>query len=301
MKLIKQLSFWLLFYIACIVFVGLLTLDIDVARNTTIFIALIGCFLLGIYIRKKNWWNAPSRLYLVSSFGFLFYVINALIFTVNIWWYIGPVVCLLAYSMGFLLANRRLLIMYAALFCSVFAYYSFSWYPQKFAIKEHTYTTANQAKIDFGDTSLVFKDAEGENITRSLQGKVVLIETWNERCGNCFSGMRGLHPFLQEKEKLYKDFKHVYLYTRPLHLRKSPVEAETIFKNKYLPYKDMPILEDENHAFYDKYLPQGFPHFLLIDAEGNIIFSFQGYNKNFKPTYQHYITKQLEKAFQDNS
>ncbi|MDX1942866.1 MAG: thioredoxin family protein [Saprospiraceae bacterium] len=301
MHAINQLSFWLLFYIGCIVFVGLLTLDIDVARNTTIFIALIGCFLLGIYIRKKNWWNAPFKLYLVSSFGFLFYVIAALILSVSSWWYVGPVVCFLAYSMGFLFANRRLLIMYAALFSSIFAYYSFSWYPQKSFIKDHTYTTDNQEKIDFGDTSLALMDAKGENLTQSLQGKVILIETWNENCGNCFSGMRSLHPFLQEKEKLYKDFKHIYLYTRPLRKRELPIESEEIFKNKYLPYEDMLILEDEKQVFYNKYLPEGFPHFLLIDDEGNIIFSFQGYNKNFKSTYQHYIEKQLEKVFQDNS
>ncbi len=298
MKLVKQLLFWLLFYIGCIGFVGVFTLDIEVARNTTIFFALIACFLLGVYIRKKNWWNARVKLYLISSFGFLFYFIIGLIFNINNW-YIGPSVCFLSYSIGFLLANRRLLVMYVALFSSIFAYYSFSWYPQKYVIKNNIYTTANQEKIDLRDTSLVLKDINGENLIKSLQGKVILVESWNEYCGNCFSGMRDLHPFLKEQEKAYKNFKHIYLYTRSLRTGEATVDDEKIFKNKYLPYEDMPILKDEKQVFYNKYLPEGFPHFLLIDDKGNIIFSFQGYYKNFKPTYENYISSQLKKIFID--
>lgn len=296
MKFVKQLLFWLLFYIGCIVFVGVFTLDIDVARNTTIFFALVVCFLLGVYVRKRNWWNALVKLYLISSFGFLFYFITSLIFNINNW-DIGPAVCFLAYSVGFLLATRRLLVMYVALFSGIFAYYSFSWYPQKYVINNNIYTTANYKKVDLGDTALVLKNANGENFIKSLQGKVILVESWNEYCGNCFSGMRDLHPFLKEQEKSYKNFKHIYLYTRPLRKGETTIDDEKIFKNKYLPYENMPILKDEKQVFYNKYLPEGFPHFLLIDDEGNIIFSFQGYYKNFKSTYEDYISDQLRRIF----
>lgn len=298
MKQLYKILFWLLFYVGCIVFVGLFTLSIDVATRETIFIALIGCFALGFGIRKSNWITPIGKLYLVSSVAFFFYVIAGLILNPSLW-YAGPAACLLTYTLGFFLADKKFLLAYALLIGSAFFYYAFAWYPHKSKIEEHKYYSNN---IDLSDTTLIWKDSIGINRIGELSNQVVLIETWNEYCGNCFSGMRDLHPFLNEQEKLYKNFKHVYLYTRPLRGGETTISVEKTFRNKWLPpYSDMLVLQDENQTFYKKYLPEGFPHYILINKDGKVLFSFQGYQKKFKPAYQSYIAKELKKAFQNNS
>lgn len=298
MKFLKKIIFWLAFYTGCIMFVGLLTLDIDVARSSTTFAALVGCFLLSVYIRKKNWFHNTLKLYLISAFAFIFYVIVGFFFNSNNW-YLGPTACLLAYSLGFWLTPQRFWVVYGGLCAIAFAFYAFYWSPQKHFISDQLYTS-NQSQIDLNDASVVWKDVFGKNRLDTLRNQVTLVETWSEYCGNCFSSMRDLHPFLKEQEKQYTNFKHVYLYTRPLREKEMTIGIEKTFKNKHLPYSDMFILQDENQVFSERYLPEGLPHFILINQKGDIIFSFQGYNKNFKPTYEHYISSQLKKIAQRN-
>lgn len=193
MKFAKRLIFWLAFYAGCIVFVGLLTLDIDVARSSTIFAAMVACFLLGVYIRKKDWFNNTSKLYFTSAFAFIFYFIIGFFFSLNNW-ATGPTACLLAYSLGFWLASQRFWFAYGGLVNVAFAFYAFSWNPQKHFINDQLYTS-NQSQIDLNDTSLVWKDIFGKNRLATLHNQVTLVETWSEYCGNCFSAMRDLHPF----------------------------------------------------------------------------------------------------------
>jgi len=299
MKFVKQLLFWLAFYTGCIVFVGLLTLDIDVARSSTIFAAIVSCFLLGVYIRKKKWFDNTLKLYTISAFAFIFYFIIGLFFNLNNW-ATGPTACLLAYSFGFWLAPQRFWFAYGALLSVTFAFYAFFWSPQKYFIQGMMYAKGYPPQIDLSDTSLVWKDASGNNQFDTLRNEVTLVETWSEYCGNCISAMRDLHPFLKEQENKYKNFKHIYLYTRPLKKGETTIGIEKTFKNSHLPYSDMFVLQDENQAFSKRYLPEGLPHFILINQKGDIIFSFQGYNKNFKPTYEHYISSQLKKIAQRN-
>ncbi len=299
--MIKKILTWVSFYIISVLFVGIFTLDIHFARSFTIFIAVTICFLGGLYVQQKVQMNSMLKLYLISSLGFSSYAAIALFVDIHSW-HIGPVVCFLSYSFGFLFGLKKLSVFYFILIICIFAYYSFLWYPQREFIVLNLAPNKNQRIINRSDTAIVFKDAFGKNNFDAFSNKVILIETWNEYCGACFQAMKGLHPFLKVQESNYKNFKHIYLYSLPQRGRnKEELDTKKVFENKHLPYEDMTILYDESQNFYNKYLPEGFPHFILIDQKGNVVFSFQGYSDNFKPAYKRYIKTKLREVFENHN
>lgn len=285
-----QIGFQLLYML----FVGFFTLDVHFANSVTIFIALISSFLIGFFIRQKIQWTNTMRLFFISSSGLLLYVLMAFITDVNNW-YIGPCACLVAHSVGFAVASGNATIFYSTpLIVLLSVYYAFFWFPEKDFIVNKMQNEGQHIYIR-NDTLINFLDVSGYNQWGAAESKIVFIETWNEHCGACFQAMRDLHPFLKEQEQQHKNFTHIYLYV-PLERRKEQLyDMDKVFRNKRLPYNDMDVLYDKDSYFYNTYLNGGFPHFVLIDTNQEIIFSLNGYSANFANTYKRYFRKSFKK------
>ena len=258
----KLVLFFILFYLACIATVGLLTLDVNISRSSTILIALILSLLTGIFFRRYFKAINLTRLYFLSGGAFIFYAISGLVFS----WdhlFTGPMACLIAYSLGFWAFRIKHWPAWSPLFLGLFVFYAFFW----------------QNQLD------------------SLKNKVILFETWNEHCGACFAAMRDLHPFFKHKEQEYEGFVHVYLYSQGKRNKKEANNPQIIFSNKRFPYDDMKILLDRDGNLYREKLAGGFPHFLLIDRNGKTIYRFNGYQSNYQHAYQRFFSNSLKDIF----
>jgi peroxiredoxin len=100
-------------------------------------------------------------------------------------------------------------------------------------------------------------------VSRSgFRGKVVLLEFWDRNCGYCVAAV----PQLNELYRLYsrEDFRLLAINTH------DPREAVGIFKEKLRP--EYPVLYDGQQVA-DAYGVAYYPLMVLIDKEGNVIYS----------------------------
>lgn len=291
----KLVLFFILFYLACIATVGLLTLDVNISRSSTILIALILSLLTGIFFRRYFKAINLTRLYFLSGGAFIFYAISGLVFS----WdhlFTGPMACLIAYSLGFWAFRIKHWPAWSPLFLGLFVFYAFFWYPYKGFISP-SLTRSNDSQSVFADSNIRLENIAGQNQLDSLKNKVILFETWNEHCGACFAAMRDLHPFFKHKEQEYEGFVHVYLYSQGKRNKKEANNPQIIFSNKRFPYDDMKILLDRDGNLYREKLAGGFPHFLLIDRNGKTIYRFNGYQSNYQHAYQRFFSNSLKDIF----
>lgn len=107
-----------------------------------------------------------------------------------------------------------------------------------------------------------FPDREGKMVNLSdFKGQYVYIDIWATWCKPCLIEMEAL-------EKLKKKYKHIVYIS----ISKNDYRAswEVFLKDKK-PKGIHLFAKNEHDAFFESYLVQGVPHFMLIDKEGNII------------------------------
>ncbi|MDX2136319.1 MAG: TlpA disulfide reductase family protein [Saprospiraceae bacterium] len=125
---------------------------------------------------------------------------------------------------------------------------------------------------DLSLTRFLFINPELDTINLvSHSGKYILLETWSENCPPCIRAMQELPEFyqsIQDKVDVY----YVYENNAPRVRRK----FDAIFSFKGVQDKSK-ILIDINQDFYNTLEMQGFPYFLLFDAEGRLVYHKRGY------------------------
>jgi DNA-binding beta-propeller fold protein YncE len=100
---------------------------------------------------------------------------------------------------------------------------------------------------------------------QSLRGKVVLLDFWTLCCINCIHVM----PDLAKLEKKYAN----ELVVVGVHSPKFQNEKETAsIRKAVLRYQiEHPVVNDADHAIWDRYEVDAWPTMVLIDPEGNLV------------------------------
>jgi DNA-binding beta-propeller fold protein YncE len=100
---------------------------------------------------------------------------------------------------------------------------------------------------------------------QSLRGKIVLLDFWTLCCINCIHVM----PDLAKLEKKYAN----ELVVVGVHSPKFANEKETAsIRKAVLRYQiEHPVVNDADHAIWDRYEVDAWPTMVLIDPEGNLV------------------------------
>ncbi|MFK7924277.1 MAG: TlpA family protein disulfide reductase [Bacteroidia bacterium] len=98
----------------------------------------------------------------------------------------------------------------------------------------------------------------------SFRGKAVMMLFWNIACPNCKS--RAL-PFAKQLAKAYPEIEVIGIHTRFEGPEYSPAQVDEI---RQLLKIDFPMYIDEGKETWQAFAAEGTPHWVLIDAEGNI-------------------------------
>lgn len=135
--------------------------------------------------------------------------------------------------------------------------------PEKSAQDNATNKNENLA-VDFK-----LQNLKGENITLSdYKGKVVVMNFFATWCPPCKAELPG---FMNTKEK-YKDKNIVFLF---IDIQESADTVKSFVEDRG--YADMNPLLDADGRISNKYSIRGIPRTYILDKEGNIVFSNEGY------------------------
>lgn len=110
-----------------------------------------------------------------------------------------------------------------------------------------------------------FNNAEGQSVSlRSLRGQLVYIDIWATWCLPCINEI----PYLQELEESLKD-REIHFVSICKNDEKSKWEA--MVSEKELGGIQLFASEEDDEDFFDTYMVNGIPRFILVDAKGKII------------------------------
>ncbi len=116
---------------------------------------------------------------------------------------------------------------------------------------------------------LSLKGLNGNNLNiESLKGKIVLLNFTTTGCPHCVNAAQMLTK-LNEKYK-NADFVIVSVYQSKFNDQKSVAKFDSKFNIKYSSY----VTEQDAHKDYHI---QGYPNFYLLDKQGAIVKSFDGF------------------------
>ncbi len=128
--------------------------------------------------------------------------------------------------------------------------------------------------------NFTLESLDGKSIKLSeLKGKPVFLDFWATWCGPC----RRALPHTQAFSEKYKDKAHIFAVN--VREQKETVQA-FMERNKYT----FPVLMDTDGAVASAYGVRGIPHFVLIDAKGNVQLIKVGYGAG--------VEKELESVLQ---
>ncbi len=264
-------------------------LNVSTASNLLTLLGLIVIYLLGIAVFENFVKLKTISQQIAIGGGLIIYLLLSIYFQKSDFIFRPPLISLIAFYIPFLIVYFNLNKFFHIIVIIWFGVYSFFLYPFLVQMK---FVNKSLVSIDWERENIQLLNKNGENLINTFNNKVVLFETWNETCGNCFQGMRDLHHLFLDLESKNQDFKHYYIYV-PLNKR-----SLDPFSFSLLPYKNMPILEDIHSRFYKKYLPEAFPQFFIIQKE-KIIYSLEGYHKRYKTYYSTEISSQIMKALRE--
>lgn len=249
---------------------GYLTLSLGNETAWATFSACILFSLLGSVISQKKYAYFVMILLISYSISALFVNAHALI---------GPFVCLMFFCLSYFLKPSQILKYPILLFISTSASFwiipEIDFYESK-REKIYSYSIIDTLQIiDANEDTVRIQDV-------AKNTHILLIETWHEYCGSCYSAMQDLHPELEEIEKKFS-FKHIYLYSSS-----SDLEMKEIQKIRYLPYPNLPIFKDIDSRFRKALGLWAAPVFLLINTKTGVIEQYHGY---IKPSKKPFIKK----------
>jgi thiol-disulfide isomerase/thioredoxin len=141
---------------------------------------------------------------------------------------------------------------------------------------------------DMSAKDFTLQDLSGKSFTlSSLRGKIVLLDFWTTWCPPC----RASSPFLQELQFLYGSKGLVVLGVN----QGEPLDkVKNYVTEKGLTYR---IVLDPSQSVSELYRVEGFPTFVLIGADGKILWRQEGY----APSSQGEFKKAIEKAIVDSA
>ncbi|MEL7534112.1 MAG: TlpA disulfide reductase family protein [Bacteroidota bacterium] len=110
------------------------------------------------------------------------------------------------------------------------------------------------------------KDINGSPVPglESFEGKPIMLLFWNIGCPNCKS--RAL-PFAKQLARAYPEIEMMGVHTRFEGPAYSPAQVNEI---KQLLKIDFPMYLDQGKETWQAFAAEGTPHWVMIDAEGNI-------------------------------
>jgi thiol-disulfide isomerase/thioredoxin len=264
----KFLQVLIYIILLCIVLLGgYLTLSLG---NETAWATFSACVLfsaLGAAITQKKYAYFVIILLLLYAISSLF---------VNNYAFFGPIICLVFFGLSyFVKAYKILKYPILLLMATITAFWIIP--------RNQFYQLKIESKSDYSiiDT-LKIVDANEDTIRIREVAKnthILLIETWHEHCGSCYSAMRDLHPELVEIERKYS-FKHMYLYSSS-----SDLEMEDIRKIRHLPFPNLPIFKDLDSQFRKALGLLAAPVFLLINTKTGVVEQYHGYLKPSKSPF----------------
>ena len=238
-------------------------------------------FLSGLFIFRKYFESFSTKYVGYAGLGLIFYVVVSFIMSPNIAWFLPPLICLLSFIIGAWTAYRkpRVLLLVLISWHAFALTYAFQIYPDL----QFRRGFSTHAELASTESYYQWMDQFGEERFDDFRNKVVLIETWNQFCGNCFQAMRDLGPLIRDLSLSPNEFSHIHLYSYP-DLDSSTIQS-IVFENKHFPDGEMQILIDVDQRFTNSFCQGcGQPQFYLMNKSGEVIQLFLGYNKTIKIT-----------------
>lgn len=127
------------------------------------------------------------------------------------------------------------------------------------------------------------KSHTGENLRLyEFRGDVVLVNFWGSWCGSCsqeLSALQSLHTLLSGQD----------LHILGINLDNDEAAARNVIRRLDL---EFPILFDLRKSVSDAYQPEDIPSTYLIDRDGIVRFTYEGFKPGQVGTYEQNI-KQL--------
>lgn len=290
--------YYIFFSLSIFIVWGLLLLDADKPGTWGIFVALVYTFYANMLLRK--YYEEENNIQLLIKFSLPTFYFLALLVMRSISWVtiIHPI--FVAYTTFFIsnfMKHEKLI--YSHFFVLMFIFvYAFSGYnywelysTKKDEVVRYDFTKKEEAKklnlfnykvpnINLKD--VVFLDSNLDTITINSEGKLTLIETWNEQCVPCIAAIRDLEDFyLENKGK----FSHYYAYESR---RNVAYQQDKVFGFDPIKNKSKIIIDLDNNM-YNKLNVSGYPFFLIFDENGDLIHAQFGYDSQTKITFQQKI------------
>ncbi len=270
---------------------GLMLLD---AEFSTIYSRLL-CFIATAYftylIKESQAYKQLKYAPILIMIGPLFYLVMFLINFSSIYLIIyNPIIWII---MFFLFAILKLKLTRDYIFIVLFItyFYNFHVYPY--------YTKANRSNS--ATTEIVAKELnkahnlkdfefEGDEkkFTIDTTKKIILIETWNEKCPPCMSSIRDLEGFIDSQSTV----QHVYLYQD---FGKDNLPPNKIFEFSKIADKGK-IFIDSDNTYFKTLEMNSYPNFLVYNTKGELIDYFTGYVPSKKEEYKTRLKKMFVTA-----
>lgn len=131
---------------------------------------------------------------------------------------------------------------------------------------------------DLSLDSLQFLNKEDSLVRLSPNGRPILIETWNEKCGPCLKSIDRLESFIEKNTA----FQHIYLYQNFGEVNLTP---EQVFVYQKIKNKTK-ILIDPNNSLFRAAGMTSYPYFLFFDKDGKLVDHFVGFHESLLPATQ---------------
>ena len=281
---------------------GMSFLDSWTTDRVTSFLGMIYTFGATYFLQKEysfqlSGWEKililSCPLFYVSSYFYLHGIRS--IFSIMNPLYVGFILLVLNLTVLKDVSKARNLFLF--LFVSFF--YAYAFYPlwdnsnknNKIYQSLENWDTEPVAKdklnkeVDLNDFFFINKNLDTINLQSN---KFVLLETWNESCPPCVRAFKEMPPFY---EKIKDQVDVFYLYEN----RKASVreKVDKIFNYQLISDKSK-ILIDINQNLYQAMKIQGYPYFLLFDAEGKLVFWELGFGDDSKEELEQNILKKIK-------
>lgn len=259
---------------------GLTLLDKETSTTFSVFICFV--FTLASYYTIQRAHRLDVRSHLLILAGPTFYILSYLVLRPYQYLEIAfsPILWLYIIFMIFILVRKRDIKLTWIFFLFGAYFYGFHIYPMykrligddyAYAIGPPVLPQDEKLKNRMVDlNSYVFINAEGVLTNIELDGRPVLIETWNEKCAPCLSSIKRLESFIETGLQ----FKHIYLYEN---MGSKNLSLDQIYSFDEI--KDpTKIWVDKDNFFFNSIGMGSYPYFLFFDKNGRLVDHFIGYS-----------------------
>lgn len=286
LKVITQILIWLVAYL--LAFAINFTLSFQDLR-LTFLIALIAYFSVGFFFQKRK--------NVIIAFGATLIVHFALIFILIQYTWFAPL--LIVYSVLAMLTgalaksqwtirNRLVSVLIIALFFGGSISFGKSWL-QNMIFNQNVIVEGGAGE----KLTLRLKNVDGQElILPNLNHELTIIETWHSHCLYC----KKQFPYMTELKIKYGNRLHVVGLN-------NGVDDYSAFQGYVKSHNDLPsmiYLHDSEHQITDYLKTDTAPHTILLDNNGNVIFSLSGFGKTLEANFVERISEVIDQHLTHN-